>query len=122
MNLLDVTKSIVSNYYYMSDYIKLNGGGDYSEKGQPIFMYNESVNYEFNGAQIIAKIDTLTILGKVYNNITKIKITASEQYQHEFSYDTYLFFVDNYGLIRQEINDTINGYETWNLKRYLIVQ
>jgi hypothetical protein len=117
MNLLDVTGNIAFNYYFMGNHIKLNGGGEYGQLGQPVFLYGQPVNYSFNGAKVIDKFDSITISGTKYFKITKMQITASLQYQHEFSYDTYLWFADNFGLIKQEINDTINGYQTWNLKR-----
>jgi hypothetical protein len=120
MNLLDVTNNLASNYYYMSNHIKLNGGGEYSQNGQPIFLYHELIGHSFNGAEILNKVDTMTVFGIKYYNITKMKISAIMQVQHEFSFDTYLYFSDNFGLIRKEINDTINGYVTWNLKRSLI--
>lgn len=122
MNLFDFTNNITSNHYYMSNYIKLNGGGEYGQLGQPIFMYDRAVNYSFNGAKVIDKYDSMTVSGIKYYNITKMKITASLQFQKEFLFDTYLYFADNFGIIKKEINDTINGYQTWNLKRSHIVK
>ena len=122
MNLLNFTNNIVSNYYYESNYIKLNGGGEYGQLGQPIFIYNGAVNHSFNGATIIDKYDSMTLLGTKFHNITKMKITAELQYQNEFLFDTYLYFADDFGLIKKEINDTINGFQSWNLKRSHIVK
>jgi len=121
MNLLDITNNIASNYYYMSDYIKLNGGGEYSQEGQPVFIYEKPVDYSFNGATVVDKYDSMNVLGTKYYDITKMKITASLQFQREFVFDTYLYFAANFGIIKKEIDDSIKGYQTWNLKRSRIL-
>ena len=122
MNLLDVTNNVASNYYYTSDYLRLNGGGEYNQDGQPVFMFDRPVNYSFNGASIVEKYDSLTIADIKYYDVIKMKITANQQYQHEFEFDTYLWFADNFGLVKKEVNNTIQGFQTWNLMRVQIVK
>ena len=120
MTLKNVTKNESFNYYFTSNYIRLNGGGNYSELGQPIFIYNETLNHEFNGATTIEKLDVFELNGVSFQNVTKVKITYAEQYQNEFRFDTDLYFAEKIGLIKQTVYDTINGVNDIELIRFKV--
>ena len=122
MELKNHTQNYTYNYYFLNKHIKKNGGGDYCELGQPILTYNRDIGYEFNGITVTEKYDSLLVLDNYYYNVTKMSLTAEEQYQLEYEYNTDLYFSPNIGLIKKETHDTINGMEIWNLKRYHIEQ
>lgn len=122
MELKNQTQNKMYNYYLLHGHMKKNGGGSYCELGQPIFIYNTNVGYEFNCVTVTEKYDSLFVLYTFYYNVTKMSLMAEEQYQQEFEYNTDLYFSPNIGLVKIVTHDTINGTETWNLKRYQIEQ
>jgi len=108
------------NHYLLHNFIRYNGGGDYGEKGQPIFILNRPEGYEFNGLIVGATLDSLRILDSTYYNIHKMEVVAREQYQKEFEYDREFYFVPTIGIVRHVIHDTIRGKQVWNLVDYRI--
>jgi len=115
------------NYFFFHDFISFNGHPNsirypQYENGQTIFKYDAAIDESFNGATVIAHIDTLNILGNMYYGVTKMNISADSQsqFQQEFIYDTDLYFSENIGLVKKEVFDTINGNQVFNLKRYNI--
>ena len=119
-------KSFLNNTYYnnfiLTNFMKINGGGTYGQEGQPIYMANSAIGTSFNGMEIINKLNSLNINGVTFNNITKIKITSSNQYQQEFINDTYLYFIDTVGLIKKETVLGLNNIESWSIKRWKIIK
>lgn len=103
------------NLYFMFNYVRLNGGGEYGQNGQACLLSNPNIGYEFNGVTVSGKFDSLLVLDRYCHNVTKMSISAINQYQHEFEFDTDLYFAPNIGLIRKTIYDTISGDETWDL-------
>lgn len=121
MWMMSITNGNGWNYYFDGDWFKYNGGGEYGHLGQPIFMYNEPIGNEFNGARIVDQLDSLTILGNTYYEVTKMKITQAEQFDIMFSDDLHFYFSEHVGLIRKEkLNQDGSVNKTWNLKRYEI--
>jgi hypothetical protein len=110
------------NDYLTSYWIKRNGGGQYGELGQPIFMANEEIGEEFNGMEIIDKLPAMEILGNTFFNVDKIKITATNQYQIEFEYDTYLYYSNTIGLIKWETDFGEGNIESWSIKRWNVIK
>lgn len=122
INLISHASSQTYNDYLTDHYIKRNGGGEYGQNGQPIFMSKSDTGTEFNGMSIIAKFPSLTINNNTFNNVVVTKITASHQYQAVYIYDTYLYFSDSVGLIRK-IADLGNGnLESWSIKRWTVIR
>ncbi|MEI7982619.1 MAG: hypothetical protein WCI71_13290 [Bacteroidota bacterium] len=122
INLISHASSQTYNDYLTFHYIKRNGGGEYGEKGQPVFMTESDIGTEFNGMRIIAKFPSLTFNNITFNNVVETKITASRQYQIVYFYDTYLYFSDSVGLIRK-ITDLGNGnLESWSIKRWTVIR
>lgn len=118
MNLRNVTQNKNYNYYFLGNHIKQNGGGEYGQLGQPVFVYNGKPGDEFNGVTVVEKLDSLTILGNTYYQVTKMRISAADQCQHEFNLDTELYFAKNVGLIKKEVIDAVNGNQVFQLKRF----
>jgi len=106
------------NDYLVYSYIKRNGGGEFGELGQPIYWIYSAIGDEFNGATIVDMISNLEIEGNTFNNIKKMKITKAEQYQQEFDFDTYLYFVDGVGIVKKEYAITPDSMEVWNLVKW----
>lgn len=118
VNYTNQTKNTSYNHYYYSNFIRYNGGGQFGENGQPIYILNQPPGFEFNGLVVGNIIDSLEILSNVYYNIEKMTVNAATQFQPEFLFDTDFYFVQNVGIVKMVIHDTINGIETWNLKRF----
>ena len=110
------------NNFILNNFMKRNGGGTWGQEGQPIYMANSAVGTSFNGMEISLKLNALNVNGITFNNVTKIKITAANQYQQEFANDTYLYYADAVGLIKKEIVLGSNNIESWSLKRWKIVK
>ena len=122
INLKSYLNNIYYNNFILNNFMKINGGGTYGQEGQPIYMANSAIGTSFNGMEISNKLNSLTVSGVTFNNITKIKITASNQYQHEFTNDTYLYYVDTVGLIKKETLLGLNNIESWSIKHWKIIK
>jgi len=55
-------------------------------------------------------------------DVDKVKITAANQYQPEFDYDTYLYYTDTVGLIKKETDLGGGNIESWTLKRWNVIK
>lgn len=122
INLKSYLNNTFYNNFILNDFMKRNGGGTWGQDGQPIYIANSAVGTTFNGMEISSKLNTLNINGITFNNITKVKITAANQIQPEFSNDTYLYYVDTVGLIKKEIVLGLNNIESWSIKHWKIVK
>lgn len=120
MDLASSFETTPHNFYFRSNYIKYNGGGSYGEYGQPLFIYSQQIGSELYGATIVEKFDTFVLLGNTYLNVTRIRVSENDQYQHEFDHDTDFYFAENVGLIKKESFDPVNGNTVWSLLRYQI--
>lgn len=81
-------------------------------------MAGEEVGAGYNGMEIIDIIPKLVIKGNTFTDIAQVKITATEQYQQEFEYDTYLYFTDSIGIIKKELLLRCENIEAWSLIRW----
>ena len=122
INLKSYLNSTLYNNFIINNIMKRDGGGTWGQEGQPIYMANSAVGTSFNGMEISSKLNTLNINGITFNNITKIKITAANQYQQVFANDTYLYYVDTVGLIKKETVLGLNNIESWSIIRWKIVK
>ena len=118
MNLQSFLTSNNFNHFLTSNYIKQNGGGDYGQDGQPIFMSESNIGTKFNGMEIIEKFPTLIINGNSFNYIVETKITESEQYQPVFSNDTYLYFSDSIGIVKKVTGFGNGNFDSWSILRW----
>jgi hypothetical protein len=116
----NVTKNEHFNYYFIDQVIKYNGGGNWGQEGQPIYIWNWEIGENSNGLTLIASYDSIEILDNMFYNIDVMEVTAKDQFQVEFEFNTDLYFSPYIGVIRRVIHDTINGTETWDLKNYNI--
>jgi len=122
INLKSFTTSLTYNDYLTHYYIKRNGGGAYGQDGQPIFMADSDIGAVFNGMKIIAKFPTMTINSNIFKNVVETKITASQQYQPNFSNDTYLYFCDSIGLIKKVTDFGGGNVESWSIERWAVMK
>lgn len=105
------------NHYLAFNSIKYNGGGDWGQEGQPIFLLNQEEGYFFNGLLVGEKLDSLLILNEMFYEVQKMSVETDLQFQNEFEYDTDFYFSESVGIVRIVIHDTTNGMRTWNLTR-----
>jgi hypothetical protein len=117
MNFMD---SVIHNDFLDRNHIRRNGGGNYGELGQPILIADGVVGDGYNGMQIIDIIPELDISGNTFFNVIDVKVTASKQYQQEFDYDTYLYFKDSIGIVKQVEHRSIEDIRSWSLIRWKI--
>jgi hypothetical protein len=116
----NVTQETFFNHYLMSRHIKYNGGGEWGQNGQPIYINDKEEGYEFNGLVVERVLDSLMISNTIFYNVEKMNIQVDMQYQNEFEFDREFYFVPSIGIVRTIINDTINGTIIWDLKNYYI--
>lgn len=116
----NVIKGTSFNHLLISDYIKYNGGGDWGQNGQPIFIHDKAKGHRFNGLTVCEKIDSLIIFNTTFYNVEKMSIQADMQFQPKFQYDREFYFVPSIGIVRMVINDTVNGTIIRDLKNYNI--
>ncbi len=116
MNLRHATNDLTFTYYITQSYIYQNTPG----YGQWIFSLPSPYYQDPN----IDTLPVLSVLGNNFYDVIKVKVkTYPTQYHAEnYPVNTFLYYSPNYGLIRKEIADTINGTQIWNLKRWNIVQ
>lgn len=110
--------SVMHNDFLDRNHIRRNGGGTYGELGQPIFIADGIVGEGYNGMKIIDIIPELEISGNSIFNVIQVKVTASEQYQQEFVYDTYLYFTDSIGIIKKVEVISEEDIRSWSLIRW----
>jgi hypothetical protein len=115
MNFKD---SFIHNDFLDRNSIRLNGGGKYGELGQPILIADGVIGDGYNGMEIIDIIPELDISGNTFSNVIEVKITAAEQYQKEFAYDTYLYFKDSIGIVKKVELISEENITSWSLLRW----
>jgi hypothetical protein len=123
MNIHDFGNSMYYNECLMSKKIIRNFGGDYFHfYGQATYMSNSSLGTSYHGIEIIAKFVTTTVNGNSYNYVDEVKITAANQYQPEFTSDTYLYYTNTVGLIKKEFVIGPGNMESWSLIRWHVIK
>lgn len=108
------------NYYLFIDFVRINGGGQWGQEGQPIYILERDSAFQFNGLTIGASFDSLEIDNTTYYDVELMHVDAETQFQPEYQFDTDLYFAPNIGVIREISYDTISGTRTWDLKRFEI--
>ncbi|MFK5856850.1 MAG: hypothetical protein QM503_12010 [Bacteroidota bacterium] len=116
----NITQDFTFNHYYLRNFIRYNGGGDWGQDGQPIYAEDYQIDEGFNGLVLTDKYDSIEIMNSIYYDVEVMTIIANFQYQDEFNFNTDLFFSPHIGIIRMVTYDTIYGPNIWNLKRYKI--
>jgi hypothetical protein len=116
----NVTQGTAFNHYLLSDFIRYNGGGEWGEDGQPVFLLDRNEGYGFNGLVVGQNFDSLVVMSKTFYDVKIMSIIADKQYQDEFDYNTDFYFSPSVGIIKYVVYDTLNGTETWELKNYKI--
>lgn len=120
MNFKNISHNISFNLYLLSNFIRYNGGGQWGQNGQPIFILNSNEGNGFNGLSVGEHYDSIVVLSNTYFDVTKMLVSANNQVQKEFEYDIDLFFAPYIGIIKVIEFDTINGTRTMELKNYNI--
>jgi predicted small secreted protein len=120
LQFINVNQSVTFNHYLSSDYIKYNGGGNWGQNGQPIFILDRIEGYEFNGLVAGESLDSLIVLGNKFYGVKKMSVIADMQYQGEFDYNMDFYFCPSIGIIKFIVYDTLNGINTWELKNFKI--
>lgn len=104
-----------------------NFGGDYNHfNGQAIYNTYSSIGATntgmASGMSIVAKFPLMNINTNNFNNVDEVKITAANQYQPEFTYDTYLYYTDTIGLAKRETDLGLGNIESWSIKRWHVIK
>ncbi len=120
MEFKNITLGVWHNYLLISNNIKINGSPHNERNGQPIYMHTRPIGFTFNGAGIEEKFDTFQLGENVFMNVTRVRISAANQYQPVYEFDTDLYFADGVGIIRKVVFDTL-GTKTSDLVRYNVI-
>jgi len=120
LTLKHVNSGETYNEFYIVNEWKRNGGGTYGELGQPVFWVNISnhepyIGYGYNGFEMIALFDSIAIGDNTFYQVCKSTVYADEQYQHEFDFDTDLYFAPHIGIVRMDYFDEGSVHHVWNL-------
>ncbi len=114
------------NYYLIESDIKYRGGGSHGHLGQRIFNTSLAPGEALNALQLVENLDSLSIGATTFYAVQHFKVIAKDQLDnHEapiFNYDRDFFFVPDVGLVRQIIQDSLNGPVVWDLKDYFILK
>ncbi len=108
------------NEFIITLYWKRNGGGEWGQLGQPVmhiagYPWYPQVGNGFNGYQIMDIFPSFEVNGTTFNNVVWSRIFENEQYQHEFDYDTDLYFSPGVGIIRKAWIDGQGISHCWDL-------
>jgi hypothetical protein len=114
----NVTQGDTFNHYLWSNHMKYNGGGNWGEIGQPIYIVDKEKGYDFNGLIVGQTYDSLEIAGTFYYDVEKMTVLASQQYEDVFDYDRDFYFVPSVGIVRKVIYNSQLGAEIWDLTKY----
>lgn len=120
MNFYSHSFNYSFNEFIITDYWKRNGGGEYGELGQPIMHIGQFVPYPeigngFNGYEIMDIFPSYVVNGMVFNDVVWSRVFEDQQYQHEFDYDTDLYFAPGVGIIRKSYTDHLGVTHVWDL-------
>lgn len=113
------------NDFFWRNLWRRNGGGEYAELGQPVMDIGQFESYPevgngFNGYEIIDILDSLIVGSQTFYHVVWSHIYKDQQYQHEFDFDTDLFFGENVGIVRKEYTDNAGVHHVWNLTNWEI--
>lgn len=97
-------------------------GNDLYSKGQTILFLGDTLGTRYNGTEYYEQLATLNIGSFNFSDVRVMRIIADQQVQHEFSNDTYLYFKENIGIVKKEIDFGAGNIQVWSLKRYHINQ
>ena len=119
INLHDFLSSHDYDDFLFAGIITRNGNEN-PTYGQPIFVSFGAIGSSLDGAYVWDTINSINIGGNVYTKVREMKIVSSEQIDHEFLHDTYLFYRDSIGIIKKVIDLGGGNKESWSLKRWKV--
>lgn len=120
MNLRSHTFDAEYNEFIITNHWRRNGGGDFGELGQPLMHIKDfenapQVGNGFNGYEIMDILDEIEVNGVPFSNVVWSRVYADEQHQHEFDFDTDLWFAPGVGIIRKAWTDDQDVSHVWDL-------
>lgn len=126
LNYFSYYSGLSFNHFFITEYWKYNGGGEYGQYGQPLMYIQQFGNYPvigslFNGCEIPEVLPALTIDGTVYQDVIHSHIYENLQYQHEFDDEIDFFIAPNVGIIRKVVTDSLGIREVWDLQQHQAV-
>jgi hypothetical protein len=101
------TSDSAFNDFFVENLWRVNGGGEWAELGQPVMLANNSgpMYGGYNGFEIIEILDSLAVGDHMFYNVAWSHVYEDQQYQHEFNFDTDLYYAEDVGLVRQAYTD-----------------
>jgi hypothetical protein len=120
MNMRSHTFDLEYNEFIITSHWRRNGGGEFGELGQPFMHIQEYENLPqvgngFNGYEIMEILDEMEVNGVPFSNVVWSRVYADEQHQHEFDFDTDLWFAPGVGIIRKAWTDGQDVDHVWEL-------
>ena len=79
-----------------------------------LYFTNFINGYQYHNATMEGTLDTLTVNGKLYKDVVKMKIEKDWSIED----DMILYWVDSIGIVRKEIKMNNTIVETWDLQSY----
>lgn len=120
MNFRSHTFDVEYNEFIITSHWRRNGGGEFGELGQPLMHIQDYENLPqvgngFNGYEIMEILDEMEVNGVPFSNVVWSRVYAAEQHQHEFDFDTDLWFAPGVGIIRKAWTDSLGVGHVWDL-------
>lgn len=120
MNFYSHSFNYSFNEFIITNYWKRNGGGEWGQLGQPVMHIGQYANYPevgngFNGYQIMDIFPSYEVNGIEFSEVVWSRVFENQQYQHEFDYDTDLYFAPGVGIIRKAYVDDLGVNHVWDL-------
>lgn len=78
------------------------------------YISTNTVGNTIDNAKIEAILDTLSVEGKKYHHVTKMRIQATSYITQNYNF----YYVDSIGIIKKETRNGDTIIDTWNLIRY----
>lgn len=120
MNFYSHSFNYSFNEFIITNYWKRNGGGEWGQLGQPVMHIGQYANYPevgngFNGYQIMDIFPSYEVNEIEFSDVVWSRVFENQQYQHEFDYDTDLYFAPGVGIIRKAYVDDQGVNHAWDL-------
>ncbi len=116
------TSNPAKNYFefVVFDAIYRNGGSEYCRGGQPVFTANGYFGYNYEGLMVTGKYSTYLVNGKLFKNVTKVRINAEDPTTNLFQDDTEFYYAPYVGVIKKVIYKSGGGIDSWSLTNFYI--
>jgi hypothetical protein len=105
------------NDFFLENLWRVNGGGQWAELGQPVMLTDNlgPLMGGYNGFEILDILDSLVVGNNTFYDVARSHVYEDQQYQHEFNFDTDIFYAEDVGIVRKAYTDDEGVNHSWDL-------